>query len=51
MRDEWLVDEDPARAAMMLADPKRALRVLAPEFKKREAEMDRLFWNSRYARP
>ena len=50
MREEWLRDEDPARAAMMFFEPEKALRVLAPEFKRREARMEKIFWSSRYAR-
>jgi hypothetical protein len=49
MRDEWLAEENPARAALMVTDPAKALRVLAPEFKKHEASMEDAFWGSRYA--
>lgn len=41
IREEWLVDENPALAAMMLFNPERALRVLAPEFKKVEVDMEK----------
>lgn len=51
MREEWLSEEDPARAAALLFDPEQALRDLAPQFKKQEAQMERLFWRSRYAHP
>lgn len=51
MREEWLSQEDPSRAAGLLLDPERALRDLAAEFKKHEAQMERLFWGSRYASP
>jgi len=51
IRQQWLEDESRARAAMMLYTPSLALRVLAPEFKRQEAGMERLFWGSRYARP
>ncbi|RKU06829.1 hypothetical protein C6503_25045 [Candidatus Poribacteria bacterium] len=51
MREEWLVDENPALAAMMLFNPERALRVLAPEFKKIEVDMEKKFWRSRYEKP
>ena len=51
IREEWLVDESPALTAMMLFNPERALRVLAPEFKKIEADMEEVFWNSRYEKP
>ena len=48
MREEWLTDENPALAAMMVFNPERALRVLAPEFKKAEADIEEKFWGSRY---
>jgi len=51
MRDEWIAEENPARAALMFTDPHGALRAMAPEFKRGEAEMEALFWGSRYARP
>ena len=51
MRDEWLVEEDPMRAVLMLAQPDDALKRLAPGFKAQEAGMERAFWSSRYARP
>ncbi|HJZ86763.1 MAG TPA: hypothetical protein VKN99_16410 [Polyangia bacterium] len=51
MREEWLREEDPARAALMFLNPQAALRLLAPEFKRHEARMEELFWRSRYARP
>jgi hypothetical protein len=51
MRDEWTPEENPARAALLVVDPATALRLLAPAFKKREAEMESLFWRSRYVRP
>jgi hypothetical protein len=49
MRDQWLKEENPARAARMFLDPQGALRAMAPEFKKLEAEMEKTFWSSRYA--
>lgn len=51
MRDEWLAEEDPMRALLMLARPEDSLRRLAPGFKAQEAGMERAFWSSRYARP
>ena len=51
MREAWLADENPALAAMMLFNPERALRVLAPEFKKIEPDMEKKFWGSRYEKP
>jgi hypothetical protein len=50
MRNQWLAEEDPARAAEMLLDPAAALRRLAPAYKRQEASMDSVFWRSRYAR-
>ncbi len=50
IRDEWLVEENPARAAIMFMNPTEALKLLAPEFKQIEGEMEEAFWNSRYAR-
>jgi hypothetical protein len=51
MRQEWLAEEDPARAALMLLSPRAALRELAPAFKQMEPTMESTFWRSRYARP
>ncbi len=48
MRDEWLADESAERAMMMMSDPARALRELAPAFKRTEAQMEAAFWRSRY---
>ena len=50
MRGEWLADENPVLAAIALGDPARALRLLAPAFKRAEPEMDRQFWSSRFRR-
>jgi hypothetical protein len=50
MRQEWMAEENPARAMMMFRQPTEALRALAPEFKAREAEMEAAFWRSRYVR-
>jgi hypothetical protein len=50
MREAWLKEENAERASMMLDDPHRGLRELAPEFKRWEPHMESLFWNSRYVR-
>jgi hypothetical protein len=50
MRREWLAEENLALAAQILFDPAAAVRALAPAFKRREPELERLFWNSRYVR-
>jgi len=49
MRQEWMADENPLRALQMVADPRGALRSLAPGFKRLEADMEAAFWRSRYA--
>lgn len=51
MRQAWLEEEDPVRAAMLFMDPEGALRSLAPEYKRVEPQMEDLFWRSRYVRP
>ena len=51
MREEWLAEENPALAARAFLDPRGTLRALAPEFKRREARMEGMFWGSRYATP
>ena len=50
LRDEWLIEENKARAAQLLTNPEQLLREIAPEFKKQEAKIEALFWGSRYAR-
>jgi hypothetical protein len=51
MRDEWLRDEDPARARAYIDDPARALRELAPSYRAVEPSMESVFRASRFARP
>jgi hypothetical protein len=51
MRQEWMAEESPAHVAMMVFDPKKALRELAPQFKKVEPTMESAFWSSRYVQP
>lgn len=48
MREEWMKEENPLAAALMLYAPRLALRLLAPAFEKLEPHMERLFWSSRY---
>jgi hypothetical protein len=50
MREDWLAQEDLVLAARMIRNPKGILRDLAPEYKKMEADYEKLFWNSRFAR-
>jgi hypothetical protein len=51
MREGWLAEQDPGRAARLYLDPAGALRELAPAFKRLEGDLERRFWSSRYARP
>lgn len=51
MREAWLAEADPARAARLYLDPQGSLRELAPTFSRLEPELERIFWSSRYARP
>lgn len=48
MREEWLPEEDPARAARLFLDPAGLLRELAPEWATLAPTMDEVFWRSRY---
>ncbi len=51
IRTEWLKEENPLRLAEMFLNPRSALKRLAPEYKRKEAQMEYYFWRSRYARP
>jgi hypothetical protein len=51
MRDAWLREENPLAALAMFLDPARAMRELAPAYKKLEPTAEKLFWSSRYAHP
>lgn len=51
MRESWLAEEDEPRLRRLLADPAGALRELAPGYKTIEADMDRIFWSSRWSDP
>jgi hypothetical protein len=50
MREQWLAEESPRRAALLFDQPARALRDLAPAFKAVEPHIEAMFWSSRYAR-
>ncbi len=50
LRQEWLADEDPAMAALVVTRPDEALRRLARPFKARESAAERAFWQSRFRR-
>lgn len=48
MRSEWIAEEDPAMVARSLERPHEMFRDLASVFKEREAQMETLFWQSRF---
>ncbi len=50
MREQWLAEENPAMAAIMFTEPRLALRLMAPDFKRLEPRMETLFWESRYVK-
>ena len=50
IRESWLAEENPARVVELLLDPAAALRRLAPDYKRIEKEMERIFWQSRVGR-
>ncbi|MBI1807348.1 MAG: hypothetical protein HYR76_09895 [Ignavibacteria bacterium] len=51
IRKEWVEEENPFLLAEMFLAPERALRRLAPQFKRVEAQLEDSFWRSRYAKP
>lgn len=50
MRENWLQEENLKKAAFALYFPKLFLKKAAPEFKKAEPMMEKLFWESRYVK-
>ncbi|RPH90389.1 MAG: hypothetical protein EHM72_19175 [Calditrichaeota bacterium] len=51
IREEWITEENPRHLRQIFLRPHAALKRLAPEFKRVEAEMEDHFWRSRYAKP
>lgn len=47
MRAQWLEEENPRQAARFFFDTASVLRQLAPEYKRIEPEVERIFWQSR----
>lgn len=47
IREQWLPEQDPTQVAAVIADPPGALRRLAPEYKRIEDDVERVFWESR----
>ena len=50
MRREWIAEQSSRNMSRLLLDPAGMLRTLAPAYKRQEAGMDSLFWQSRYVR-
>lgn len=50
MREDWLAEENNKLAIELMMNPSKAMKQLAPEYKKIEADMEEIFWNSRYVR-
>ena len=50
MREEWLAEENLKKAAFALYFPGLFMRKAAPEYKKAEPLMEKIFWESRYVR-
>jgi hypothetical protein len=50
IRQEWMKEENPAALAEMFVTPDRAMKRLAPEFKRVESTMEASFWSSKYER-
>jgi hypothetical protein len=48
MREEWLAEENPELAALVLLDPAEALRRMAGPFQQHEAGLELAFWASRF---
>lgn len=50
MREEWLEEENLKKAAFALYFPGLFMRKAAPEYKKAEPLMEKIFWESRYVK-
>jgi hypothetical protein len=48
MREEWLAEENPEMASLVLFDPAEALRRMAGAFKRHEPALEQAFWASRF---
>jgi hypothetical protein len=47
IRESWLPEESPLELARLFMDPRGAMKRLAPEYKRLEGGMERIFWQSR----
>jgi hypothetical protein len=50
MRDEWLEEENLFKLSLAFRFPGLFMKLAAPEFKKAEPFMEKLFWESRYVK-
>ena len=50
MRKEWLEEENPQMVMLLFGKPEKALKKLAPEYKKVESQLEEIFWQSRISR-
>ena len=50
MRDEWAKEESEEKLVQLITNPSRSLKELAPKFKELEPSMEKIFWNSKYAK-
>jgi len=50
MRDNWLEEENLKKAAFALYFPRLFMRKAAPEYKKAEPQMEKIFWETKYVR-
>ncbi|HEY3373169.1 MAG TPA: hypothetical protein VGK10_20120 [Prolixibacteraceae bacterium] len=50
MRDGWLEEENLKKAAFAIYFPGLFMRKAAPEYKKAEPQMEKVFWESRYVK-
>jgi hypothetical protein len=50
MRDEWIKEQDLGKLRVMIKQPAKYLKKIAPAYKKLEPSMEETFWNSRYVK-
>ena len=48
IRDSWIEEENLTSLIKMNFTPKKTLKDLAPIYKEIEADMENIFWNSKY---
>jgi len=50
MRPSWFKEKNLFKTLMMFKEPEKYLKVMAPEFKRIESQMEDVFWRSKYVR-